>query len=112
MHDGELTWFSNHLSHSNTVHKTWHRHKESTIELTKVTKVLIGKDDNVSFKDKKIADLSPQGRSSLSLIQCLQIQYVVVYVQVNRSQVSQKDNTFNLFYQWEKCTNVGGIGRL
>ena len=54
MHDGELTWFSNHLSHSNTVHKTWYRHKESTIELTKVTKVLIGKDDNVSFKDKKM----------------------------------------------------------
>ena len=54
MHDGELTWFSNHLSHSNTVRETWYRHKESTIELTKVTKVLIGKDDNVSFKDKKL----------------------------------------------------------
>ena len=30
MHDGELTWLSNHLGHSNTVDKTWYRQEEPT----------------------------------------------------------------------------------
>ncbi len=63
MNDGELTWVSNHLGISKNVHKKWYRQEESTIELTKVAKLLIAKHGGVSFREK-ISDL-PIGRMML-----------------------------------------------
>ena len=45
MNEAELTWVSNHLGHSVNVHKQWYRQEESTMELTKVARVLMAKDD-------------------------------------------------------------------
>ena len=57
MNGAELTWVTNHLGHSVSVDKQWYRQEESTMELTKVAKVLIAKYDGTSFKNKKVDDL-------------------------------------------------------
>ena len=59
MNKADLTWVSNHLRHSVHVHKQWYRQEESTVELTKVAKVLIAKDDGVTFfLNKRMADIT------------------------------------------------------
>ena len=57
MNDAELSWITDHLGHSADVHKKWYRQEESTIELTKVAKILIAKDRGVSFHNKKMNDV-------------------------------------------------------
>ena len=57
MNEAEVTWVTNHLGHSVNVHKQWYQQEESTMELTKVAKVLIAKDDGINFQNKKMDDL-------------------------------------------------------
>ncbi|XP_057309464.1 uncharacterized protein LOC130647571 isoform X2 [Hydractinia symbiolongicarpus] len=54
MTDGELTWLTNHMGHTNATHLQWYRKEDSTIELTKVAKVLTAVDTGKSIKNKKI----------------------------------------------------------
>ena len=54
----ELAWFTEHLGHTADAHKTWYRQEASAIELTKVAKLLISKDKNVNFKNKKMRDIT------------------------------------------------------
>ena len=58
MNNAELEWVTEHLGHTADVHKTWYRQEASTIELTKVAKLLIAKDKNVNFKNKKMKDIT------------------------------------------------------
>ena len=44
MTDAKLSWVTDHLGHTGDVHKLWYRQEESTVELTKVAKILIAKD--------------------------------------------------------------------
>ena len=56
MNNAELDWVTEHLGHTQDVHREWYRQEASTIELTKVDKLLMAKDNNVNFKNKKITD--------------------------------------------------------
>ena len=58
MNNAELEWVTEHLGHTGDVHKTWYRQEASTVELTKVAKLLIAKDKGVDFKNKKMKDLT------------------------------------------------------
>ena len=59
MTDSELTWVTNHFGHTQNVHKNWYRPEDSTIELTKVAKVLVAvdSDDSRNIQNKKIDEL-------------------------------------------------------
>ena len=58
MNDAELDWVTEHLGHTQDVHRQWYRQEASTRELTKVAKLLIAKDNNVNFKNKKMTDIT------------------------------------------------------
>lgn len=74
MKESELTWVTNHLGHSVNVHKQWYRQEESTMELTKVARVLMAKDDGINFKNKKMDDLGePVGGECFSLFRVFQV---------------------------------------
>ena len=54
MTDAELTWLTNHMGHSKNVHFAWYRREDTTIELTKVAKVLSAIDEGEDIANKKI----------------------------------------------------------
>ena len=60
MNAAELTWVSNHLGHSVNVHKQWCQQEESTIEQTKVAKVLIAEDDRITSLNKRMTGTTEQ----------------------------------------------------
>ena len=59
MTESELTWVTNHLGHTKDIHKGWYRQENSTIELTKIAKVLVAIDngDSRDVQNKKIDTL-------------------------------------------------------
>ena len=59
MTESELTWVTNHLGHTKDIHKGWYRQEDSTIELTKIAKVLVAIDngDSRNVQNKKIDTL-------------------------------------------------------
>lgn len=59
MTESELTWVTNHLGHTKDIHKGWYRQEDSTIELTKIAKVLVAIDngDSRDVQNKKIDTL-------------------------------------------------------
>ena len=57
MNDAELTWLTNHFGHTKGVHKGWYRKEDSTIELTKVARVLVAVDGGEVIKNKRIDDV-------------------------------------------------------
>lgn len=57
MNDAELTWLINHFGHTKDVHRQWYRQDDSTIELTKVARVLCAVDKEESVKNKKIDEV-------------------------------------------------------
>ena len=54
----ELHWVTDHLGHSEQVHKEWYRQEPSTVELTKVARVLLAKDEGQNLRNKKVSDLN------------------------------------------------------
>ena len=54
MTDAELTWLTNHMSHSKNVHFAWYRKEDTTVKLTKVAKVLSAIDEGEDIANKKI----------------------------------------------------------
>ena len=54
MTDAELTWPTNHMGHNKIVHFAWYRTEDTTIELTKVAKVLSAIDEGEGIANKKI----------------------------------------------------------
>ena len=67
MSNVELVWVTEHLGHTPDVHKTWYRQEASTVELTKVAKLLTAKDNNASFKNKKLRDITGNRFSCISI---------------------------------------------
>ncbi|XP_066927736.1 uncharacterized protein [Clytia hemisphaerica] len=57
LNTAELKWVTDHLGHSEAVHNAWYRQEASTVELTKVARILIAKDKGRSLKNKKMDDL-------------------------------------------------------
>ena len=57
MTDAELTWITNHFGHSKDVHFAWYRKEESTVELTKMAKLLVAVDKGKKVKNQKIDDV-------------------------------------------------------
>lgn len=59
MTESELTWVTNHLGHTKDIQKGWYRQEDSTIELTKIAKVLVAIDngDSRDVQNKKIDTL-------------------------------------------------------
>ena len=59
MTESELTWVTNHLGHAKDIQKGWYRQEDSTIELTKIAKVLVAIDngDSRDVQNKKIDTL-------------------------------------------------------
>ena len=57
--EAELTWITNHLGHTEDVHKGWYRKEDATTELKKVAKVLVAIDagETRSIQNKKIDSL-------------------------------------------------------
>ena len=53
MADAELTWITNHFGHSRDVHFAWYRKEESTVELTKMAKLLVAVDEGKKIKNQK-----------------------------------------------------------
>ena len=62
MNDAELTWMTNHMGHTKDVRMNWYRKEDSTLELTKVAKVLHAVDRGDDLKNKKIDDLEVEER--------------------------------------------------
>jgi len=58
MTNAELEWVTEYLGHTADVHKNWYRQEASTVELTKVAKVLMAKDQNFNFKNKKMKEIT------------------------------------------------------
>ena len=65
MTDAEMSWLTDHMGHSKNVHLTWYRQEESTVELTKVAKVLLSLDQGQDIKNKKINALKPNVDSNV-----------------------------------------------
>lgn len=61
MTEGELTWLTSHMGHTNNIHKNWYRKEDSTIELTKVARTLMSVDSHnrEHLQNKKIDELGP-----------------------------------------------------
>ena len=58
MNAAELEWVTEHLGHTADVHLIWYRQEASTLELTKVAKLLVAKDKGISFKNKAMRSIS------------------------------------------------------
>ena len=82
MTDSELTWVTNHFGHTKNVHKNWYRREDSTIELTKVAKVLLAvdSDDSRSIQNKKIDELLEETNESKKF-DCLNYFKITYFVQ-------------------------------
>lgn len=78
----ELTWVTNHFGHTKNVHKNWYRREDSTIELTKVAKVLLAvdSDDSRSIQNKKIDELLEETNESKKF-DCLNYFKITYFVQ-------------------------------
>ena len=66
MTDAELTWITNHFGHSKDVHFAWHRKEESTVELTKMAKLLVTVNKGKKVKNQKIDVLNTSETSNAS----------------------------------------------
>lgn len=59
LESGQLEWLSNHLGHTVDIHRSFYRLQESTIEMAKVSKVLLAVDSGKvsKYKGKKLDDI-------------------------------------------------------
>lgn len=63
LNQGELEWLSNHLGHELQIHKSFYRLHESTIELSKVSRLLMAVDAGQAAKycGQKLDDINIDG---------------------------------------------------
>lgn len=60
-----LRWLADHLGHDLSVHREYYRLRDSTIELTKVSRLLLAMDEgNKGLVGKKLSDIELQGNTS------------------------------------------------
>ena len=62
--ENDLRWLADHLGHDISVHREYYRLKESTVELSKVSRILLAIDEgNASkFMGKKLSEIAVEGR--------------------------------------------------
>ena len=58
MNAAELEWVTEHLGHTTDVHIIQYRQEASTLELTKVAKLMVAKNKGISFKNKAMRSIS------------------------------------------------------
>lgn len=65
MTNSELDWLANHLGHNIDVHRDFYRLQESTLELAKVSKLLIAVDEGKASKlaGKKLDEIELNGNN-------------------------------------------------
>ena len=104
MTDSELTWVTNHFGHTQNVHKNWYRREDSTIELTKVAKVLVAvdSDDSRNIQNKKIDELLEEINGSKKF-DCLSYFNITYFVQAYFS-------FRRAFYLLIRCIKKSGTG--
>lgn len=63
----EQEWLANHLAHDLQTHKDFYRLQGSTLELSKVSRLLLAAEDGVitAFRDKPLASINMKGKQSL-----------------------------------------------
>ena len=64
LNDSELTWLANHLAHDLTTHKDFYRKHDATLELAKVSKLLLLADSGKigQYAGKKLSDIGLEGK--------------------------------------------------
>ena len=69
MTNAELDWLAKHLGHDIQVHRDFYRLQESTIEIAKVSKLLVAVDEGkaAQYTGKKFEDISLEGNFSNGL---------------------------------------------
>lgn len=63
MSDGELTWVTNHMGHTKNTHIAWYRKESSTIELTKMARILTAVDEGENLQSRKINELGTSSKN-------------------------------------------------
>ena len=62
MTNTELDWLENDLGHNTDIHRGFYRLQESTVELAKVSKLLVAVDEGTAkFTGRKLDDISING---------------------------------------------------
>lgn len=61
--EGDLRWLAEHMGHNIDVHREYYRLKESTVELTKVSRLLLAIDEGKAhnFAGKKLSEIDVEG---------------------------------------------------
>ena len=62
--DGDLRWLADHMGHNIDIHREFYRLRESTVELTKVSRILLAIDEGKAhnFSGKKISEIDIEGK--------------------------------------------------
>ena len=65
----EIDWLANHLGHNVDIHRKYYRLHDNTIELAKVSRLLLTVDSGKAeaFKDKRLNEIQIDGRFDLSM---------------------------------------------
>lgn len=61
--EGDLSWLADHMGHNLNIHREFYRLKESTVELTKVARILCAIDEGNAhkFAGKALAEIEIEG---------------------------------------------------
>ena len=61
--ENDLRWLAEHLGHNLDVHREYYRLRESTVELSKVSRLLLALDEGnaVNITGKKLSDITVEG---------------------------------------------------
>jgi len=61
--ENDLRWLADHLGHNLDVHREYYRLKDSTVELSKVSRILLAIDEGNAgnFMGKKLSEISVEG---------------------------------------------------
>ena len=62
--ENDLRWLAEHLGHNLDVHREYYRLRESTVELSKVSRLLLALDEGnaVKITGKKLSEISVEGK--------------------------------------------------
>ena len=68
--ENDLRWLAEHLGHNLDVHREYYRLRESTVELSKVSRLLLALDEGsiANLAGKKLSEISVEGVSYFTLI--------------------------------------------
>ena len=65
LNSGEVQWLSNHLAHTVKTHEDFYKLQEGTIEITKVSKLLLAAENGQigKYKGKSLDDIQVEGKA-------------------------------------------------